>query len=96
MNATELLIEDHDRVEELFKQVKENEDGDNTAVFQQIKDELDAHTHIEETIFYPKLIAEGDEELKKIVLEGIEEHRQAKMFLHKLADLTGEDEKFAP
>ena len=65
MNATELLIEDHDRVEELFKQVKENEDGDNTAVFQQIKDELDAHTHIEETIFYPKLIAEGDKELKK-------------------------------
>lgn len=57
---------------------------------------MDAHTHIEETILYPKLIAEVDEELKKIVLEGIEEHRQAKMFLHELADLNGEDEKFAP
>jgi hypothetical protein len=28
------------------------------------------HTHIEETIFYPKIKEEGDEELKKIVLEG--------------------------
>ena len=96
MNAVELLKDDHDKVDKLFQTVKANEDGDNTEIFEQIKAELDVHTHIEETIFYPKLIEEGDEELKKITLEGIEEHRQAKMFLRELAALADESEKFQP
>jgi hemerythrin superfamily protein len=96
MNAIELLKEDHDRVSALFEKVKANEDGDNTDVFKQIKAELDVHTHIEETIFYPRLIEEGDEELQKIVNEGIEEHRQAKMFLRELDGLAEDSEKFQP
>ncbi len=96
MNAIELLKEDHDRVSALFEKVKANEDGDNTDVFKKIKAELDVHTHIEETIFYPRLIEEGDEELQKIVKEGIEEHRQVKMFLRELDNLTDSSEKFEP
>ena len=96
VNAIELLKEDHDRVDKLFQQVKANEDGDNRDVFEKIKEELDVHTHIEETIFYPFLQENGDEELKKIVLEGIEEHRQAKMFLRELESLVADSEKFAP
>lgn len=96
MNAIELLKEDHDKVEELFEQVKANEDGDNTAAFEKIKQELDAHAHIEEAIFYPRLIEEGDEELKKIVLEGIEEHKQAKTLLKEISNLADESEKFDP
>lgn len=96
MNAIELLKTDHDKVEALFEQVKANEGGDNTAVFQEIKAELDMHTHIEETIFYPRMIEEGDEDLKSIVLEGIEEHRQAKMFLKELDALADDSEKFDP
>ncbi len=52
------------------------------------------HTHIEETIFYPKL--KEEEELEDIVLEGIEEHHQAKMFLRELARLTDDSDKFEP
>jgi hemerythrin superfamily protein len=96
VNAIELLKEDHKRVDKLFQQVKANEDGDNTDVFKQIKAELDVHTHIEETIFYPFLKENGDEELQKITLEGIEEHRQAKMFLRELDSLVSDSEKFAP
>jgi len=96
MNAVELLKEDHDKVDKLFQKVKANEDADHKDTFEQIKAELDVHTHIEEVIFYPKLVADGDEELKKIVLEGIEEHRQAKMFLRELAALADESEKFQP
>ena len=96
MNAIELLKEDHDKVDKLFQKVKANEDGDNKDIFEKIKAELDVHTHIEETIFYPKLIEEGDEELKKITLEGIEEHRQAKMFLRELSNLVEDSEKFQP
>ncbi|HUR98821.1 MAG TPA: hemerythrin domain-containing protein [Pyrinomonadaceae bacterium] len=96
MNAIELLKEDHDTVDQLFQKVKASPDGDHKDLFEQIKMELDVHTHIEETIFYPKLQEEGDEELKDIVLEGIEEHRQAKMFLRELAALSDDSEKFAP
>jgi iron-sulfur cluster repair protein YtfE (RIC family) len=96
MNAIELLKEDHERVDKLFQQVKANEDGDNKDLFLKIKEELDVHSHIEEAIFYPKLIEEGDKELKDITLEGIEEHRQAKMFLRELSNLTDDSEKFQP
>ncbi len=96
MNAIGLLKADHQTVAELFEEVKANEDGDNTGLFKQIKAELDVHAHIEETIFYPKLKEEGNEELKAIVLEGIEEHRQVKMFLAEIAALTDESEKFDP
>ena len=96
MNAIELLKEDHKRVDKLFQQVKANEDGYNVDVFKQIKAELDVHAHIEETIFYPYLQENGDEELQKLTLEGIEEHRQAKMFLRELDNLVADSEKFAP
>lgn len=96
MNAIELLKEDHDRVDKLFQKVKANEDADHRDTFEQIKTELEIHTHIEETIFYPKIREEGDEELKKIVLEGLEEHHQAKMFLREIAGLADESEKFQP
>jgi iron-sulfur cluster repair protein YtfE (RIC family) len=96
MNAIELLKEDHDKVDKLFQKVKATPDGDHKDLFEQIKSELDVHTHIEETIFYPKLKEEGDDELKDIVLEGIEEHRQAKMFLKELAALADDSEKFDP
>ena len=96
MNAIELLKADHDKVEELFEQAKANEDGDNAELFKKIKEELDVHTHIEETIFYPRLVEEGDEDLKSIVLEGIEEHRQVKMFLRELDGMKGDSEKFDP
>lgn len=96
MNAIELLKADHEKVEHLFEKVKANEDGDNTATFEKIKAELEVHTHIEETIFYPKLIEEGSEDLKKIVLEGIEEHRQAKMFLREISGLAEASEKAEP
>ncbi|HKP68516.1 MAG TPA: hemerythrin domain-containing protein [Pyrinomonadaceae bacterium] len=96
MNAIELLKEDHDRVDKLFQQVKANEDADHRDTFEKIKAELEVHTHIEETIFYPKMKEDGDEELKKIILEGVEEHHQAKIFLRELSSLADESEKFQP
>ncbi len=96
MNAIELLKEDHDKVDRLFQKIKATPDGDHKDLFEQIKAELDVHAHIEEVIFYPKLKKDGNDELKDIVLEGIEEHRQAKMFLKELAALSDDSEKFDP
>ena len=94
MNAIELLKADHRKVNALFGKVEATEAGEHKELFEQIKAELDVHTHIEETIFYPKL--KEEKELEDIVLEGIEEHHQAKMFLHELSDLTEDSEKFEP
>lgn len=74
--------------------MKENENGDNSDVFRRIKQELDVHAHIEETIFYPYLMEEGDKELERIVREGIEEHRQVKAFLAELDGMSGDTEPF--
>lgn len=94
MNAIELLKEDHDRVDRFFQKVKATDEGEHKALFEKIKEELEVHTHIEETIFYPKL--KEEEELKDIVLEGVEEHHQAKMFLRELSNLVEDSEKFEP
>lgn len=96
MNAIELLKEDHDKVDKLFQKVKANEDADHRDTFEQIKSELDMHTHLEETIFYPKIREDGDDELKKIIDEGIQEHHQVKMFLREISNLADESEKFQP
>jgi len=94
MNAIELLKDDHDRVDKLFQKVKATEEGEHKELFEKIKLELDTHTHIEEKIFYPRL--KEEDELEDITLEGIEEHRQAKMFLRELANLSEDSEKFEP
>lgn len=96
MDAVELLKEDHDIVRKLFQEIKESEDSKHPAIFKKIKAELDAHAHIEEAIFYPKLKEEGDKELVDIVIEGIEEHRQIKMFLRQIAELSDDSAQFEP
>src|SRR3954464_11447304 len=53
MNAIELLTADHKKVKDLFEKADELEGGKKKVIFDQIKGELETHTHIEETIFYP-------------------------------------------
>lgn len=94
MIATDLLKEDHRRVDRLFKKVRDTPKGEHPALFKQIKAELDVHAHIEEAAFYPALEAKGDKELTDITREGIEEHRQVKMFLKELDGMTAGNKQF--
>jgi iron-sulfur cluster repair protein YtfE (RIC family) len=93
-DVLDLLKEDHDRVDSLFQKVKANEDGNNKDVFSKIKQELELHTHVEEQIFYPHLLENGDQELQDIVREGLEEHGQVKTLLPEIAGLPGDDDQF--
>ena len=95
-DALDLLKEDHERVQKLFDEVRSSDKKRHPALFERIRKELEVHTHIEETIFYPNLKAQGDKELVDIVLEGIEEHRQAKMFLDEIDSLRENSSKFEP
>ncbi len=93
MNAIELLENDHDKVEEIFEQLEATTEKDvkpRTELFAKLKQELDVHAHIEETIFYPALKQEA--ETRAITLEGFEEHHVMKILLSEIAALPPESE----
>ncbi|MEP7212997.1 MAG: hemerythrin domain-containing protein [Acidobacteriota bacterium] len=96
MNAIELLTADHRIVDKLFQQVEATNETDHPAIFEQIKANLDAHAHIEETIFYPSLQEAGDETMQELVSEAIQEHLQMKTVLGELAVLVTDPAKLDP
>ncbi|HZS07312.1 MAG TPA: hemerythrin domain-containing protein [Blastocatellia bacterium] len=93
MDALELLKQDHRKVAELFDQVEATgEEKEHQQLFAQIKTELETHTHIEETILYPAL--QQREELKDMVLEALEEHKQVKTLIREIEGLSKGSERF--
>ncbi|HMV51327.1 MAG TPA: hemerythrin domain-containing protein [Blastocatellia bacterium] len=93
MNALELLKEDHEKVSALFEQAEAAKGHQQKKqVYEKIASELETHTYIEETIFYPA-IRESDD-LKDLVLESIEEHKQVKTLIREINNLTGDNDKF--
>ena len=89
MNAIELLKEDHKKVSGIFAQLEETTERaekTRTELFTKLKQELDVHAHIEETIFYPSIKREA--ETREITLEGFEEHKVIK---NLLADIEQAD-----
>jgi Hemerythrin HHE cation binding domain len=83
MDAFELLKADHQKVSGLFDELEAATGKAKLGVFAQIKRELELHTHIEETIFYPAL--EKPEETHDLTLEAYEEHKVVKNLLAKLS-----------
>jgi iron-sulfur cluster repair protein YtfE (RIC family) len=94
MDAISLLKADHDKVKELFEKAENAGESRMASIFEQIKEELEIHTHIEETILYPRL--KEIEELKDITLEAVEEHHQAKILLREISSLAEGSSKFEP
>ena len=94
MDALELLTTDHKNVKRLFKNAEGLNHKQQMKVFEQIKDELETHTRIEETIFYPAIAKIT--ELEDMVLESLEEHKQVKTLLRDMEKLTADSEKFEP
>src|SRR6266702_4047897 len=95
MEALEILKKDHQKVKELFKQGQQTEDKkQQKQIFKEIKSELETHARIEETIFYPAM--QQHDELKDMVLESLEEHKQMKTGLREMAKLATTSERFKP
>ncbi|MGH8544554.1 MAG: hemerythrin domain-containing protein [Gammaproteobacteria bacterium] len=95
MDALELLKEDHQTVKQLFEEAEGTEDQkEKEDLFEEIKTELETHTYIEETVFYPAM--QKLEELKDMVMESIEEHKQVKTLLREIDNLKSDSEKFEP
>ncbi len=95
MNAFELLKHDHKTVAAIFEKLEpttERAVKTRHELFAQLKEELEIHAHIEETIFYPVLKKEAA--TRDITLEGVEEHHVVKILLKELTDLSVETEQW--
>ena len=95
MDAIKLLKEDHEELRSYFGSYKAaDSDDEKHEIFKKIKDKLAVHTHIEETVFYPKL--KEHEKLKDITMEGIEEHHLGDLFVSEISKLADDSDKFEP
>ncbi len=92
MDAIKLLTEQHDDVEDLFEQYESSDDEETKrSAFQELADDLAAHSEIEEKIFYPAVYVG---ELKEQLREAVEEHLAVKRVLADLMELSPGDEMF--
>ena len=93
MNALDLLIEDHQKVKQLFEQAQQIRDNQQKKeLFDRIDTELAIHAEIEETIFYPAL--EEHNQLKQMVREAREEHEEVEQMILEIEDLATEETDF--
>jgi hemerythrin superfamily protein len=91
MNAIDLLLQDHRKVERLFSEFLTTESDDvREELFEQIQTELLAHGEAEELAFYPALRSAAPEQVE----EAIEEHAEMQEMLAELSDVEFEDVDF--
>ena len=94
MDAFEMLKNDHAKVSSLFEQIEATTDTTaRQGLFTQLKQELDVHTHIEETILYPAL--KQPAETREITEEAYEEHQEVKDLLAELAATPADSEEWS-
>lgn len=91
-NAVQMIRKDHRKVEGLFKKFEQAKKNDaKKRIADQVIQELEVHTELEEEIFYPAAQKElGD---KEMIEEANKEHRQAKEIIQELMMMNGEDEQ---
>jgi len=92
MNAIQLLKSQHAEVKRLFQQFERAQDEeDKRSVFEQIADDLVAHSEIEEKLFYPAVCVDN---LQEELEEAVEEHLSIKRLIRDLLELNAADESF--
>ncbi len=93
MNAIEMLVAQHRRMETMLKDLLDAEPAARRSMFARAADELMSHVLVEEEVFYPAVKAERTED---ILLESLEEHLSLKRVLSDLVDLPIDDAHFEP
>jgi len=93
MDPFQLLKADHRNVAALFEELESARGGAaKLRVFEQIKTELELHTHIEEKILYPAL--EEPKQTHDLTLEAYEEHDVVKKLLRELSRARSADDQW--
>jgi len=93
--AISMLIEDHQKVQKMFKTFERTEDQQQQEqLATQICNELTVHTQIEEQVFYPAAREALDEEEAALVDEASVEHQVAKDLIEKIKQSRPHDEEY--
>ena len=82
MDAFELMMNDHRQVSEIFDRFESGEASLRRELFPRLKQELDIHAHVEETIFYPALKEHA--ETRDLATHAYSEHNEVKRMLEEL------------
>src|SRR5918997_126619 len=91
MDAFELLMNDHRKVSEIFDRMESGDSSLRRELFPRLKQELDVHAHVEETILYPALKERA--ETRDLATHAYSEHNEVKQMLDELqAGLAGTDD----
>lgn len=93
--ATEMLIQDHKRVQKLFKDFEKVDRDDEEAVRELVETaclELQIHSMLEEEIFYPAVRAQANgQEQEDLLNEAEVEHETVDELIAKLHELEPDD-----
>ena len=93
--ATEMLMQDHKRVQKLFKDFEKVDRDDEEAVRELVETaclELQIHSMLEEEIFYPAVRAQADTQtLEDLLNEAEVEHESVDDLIAKLHELEPDD-----
>jgi hemerythrin superfamily protein len=92
-NATQMIRQDHKKVEGLFKKFEQTKGAQaKRRLAENAMAELEVHAALEEEIFYPAVKREVDD--GSMVQEAIEEHQTVKQLISELKGMEEADEDF--
>jgi hemerythrin-like domain-containing protein len=85
MDIFSLIMEDHKKVAQLFKQLRETKGSleSREQLFAQLKEDLEVHRHTEEQVFYPAL--QENDVTHDMALDALDDHRLVAELLEELA-----------
>ena len=91
--ATQLIRQDHKKVEGLFKKFEQTKGAQaKRRLAENAMAELEVHAALEEEIFYPAVKREVDD--GSMVQEAIEEHQTVKQLISELKGMAEADDEF--
>jgi len=92
-NATQMIRQDHKKVEGLFKKFQQTKGAQaKRRLAETAMAELEVHAALEEEIFYPAVKKEVDD--GSMVQEALEEHQTVKQLISELKGMDEVDEEF--
>jgi hemerythrin-like domain-containing protein len=91
--AISMLVEDHRKVQKLFKQFENADETRQQQIVEEACNDLTVHAQLEEQVFYPAVRDAIDE--TDLVDEATVEHDVAKDLIEKLKDLGPGDPQYA-
>lgn len=95
MDVFTLLKQDHKEAKQLFEKIEQSSSRAmklREKSMQQLAQELEMHTSVEEEIVYPRL--KEIDSLKDTILEAYEEHHVATQLLQEITELSPQDEQW--